>query len=118
VTCTLSSGYRYYHHSHHKFRFFFPVFTAGLDVKESGLLVPGSDPARKSLHLRQLILHYQDSVSAIESCDKPVIAALNGYVIGGGIDIASACDIRYASADAVFSIKVRFAPSLFFPDFC
>ena len=35
----------------------------------------------------------------------PVIAALHGYVIGGGIDMSSACDIRYASKDAKFTIK-------------
>ena len=38
-------------------------------------------------------------------CPKPVIAAVHGWCIGGGIDLISACDIRVASADAVFSVR-------------
>ncbi|KAG0245349.1 protein transport protein S31 [Mortierella sp. GBA43] len=44
-------------------------------------------------------------LSAIERCDKAVIAAVHGACIGGGIDITTACDIRYASKDAFFSVK-------------
>jgi enoyl-CoA hydratase/carnithine racemase len=47
----------------------------------------------------------QDTVSAVERCRKPVLAAIHGACIGGGIDIATACDIRYCSADAVFSVR-------------
>lgn len=41
-------------------------------------------------------------------CPKPVIAAVHGACVGGGIDMVSACDIRYCSSDAWFSIKVIF----------
>ena len=47
----------------------------------------------------------QDSFTNIERCKQPVIAAIHGPCIGGGVDLTSACDIRYASKDAFFSIK-------------
>ena len=48
---------------------------------------------------------FQQAISSLESCPVPVIAAIHGACIGGGVDIASACDIRLASADAVFSVR-------------
>jgi enoyl-CoA hydratase len=51
------------------------------------------------------VLHLQDSVTAVEHCAKPVIAAVHGYCIGGGVDLIAACDIRLASADAIFSVR-------------
>ncbi|MCB1893311.1 MAG: enoyl-CoA hydratase/isomerase family protein, partial [Rhodocyclaceae bacterium] len=47
----------------------------------------------------------QDSLTAIERCRKPVLAAIHGYCLGGGVDLACACDMRYCSSDAQFSIK-------------
>jgi enoyl-CoA hydratase len=41
----------------------------------------------------------------VARCPKPTIAAVHGYCIGGGVDLISACDIRLASADAVFSVR-------------
>jgi enoyl-CoA hydratase/carnithine racemase len=88
----------------------------GLDLNDTVLPTPtpGADNTRQAIRFRPTVLHLQDCVSAIEVCDKPVIAALNGFVIGGGVDIASACDVRYASSDAVFSIKVSGDLSDFF----
>ena len=51
------------------------------------------------------IRELQATVSAIEDCRKPVIAAIHGACLGGGIDISSACDLRYASAEANFAVK-------------
>ena len=51
------------------------------------------------------VLRLQDSVTAVAQCPKPVIAAVHGYCIGGGVDLIAACDIRLASADAVFSVR-------------
>lgn len=45
-------------------------------------------------------------MSAIQICSKPVIAAVHGLCLGGGIDIIAAADIRYAAEGATFSIKV------------
>ena len=47
----------------------------------------------------------QASVSSLANTTKPVIAAIHGYCIGGGVDLAAACDIRLATADAVFSVR-------------
>jgi enoyl-CoA hydratase len=47
----------------------------------------------------------QDSVTAVAECRKPVIAAVSGWCIGGGVDVISAADIRVASADAKFSVR-------------
>jgi enoyl-CoA hydratase len=47
----------------------------------------------------------QDAVSSIAATRKPVIAAVSGWCIGGGVDVISAADIRLASADAKFSVR-------------
>jgi len=79
-------------------------FTAGLDlVAAQSLLGDGSAVYREEL--RRKIIDLQSSMTAIENCRKPVIAAIHGHCIGGGVDLTSACDIRLASKDAVFSIR-------------
>lgn len=67
----------------------------------------GSDPARTALLLRSHIKDLQDSVSSIEVCAKPVVAAVHGVCFGAGLDLISACDVRYAATNSNFSIKVR-----------
>ncbi len=79
-------------------------FTAGLDlVAAQSLLGDGSAVYREEL--RRKIIKLQESMTAIEKCRKPVIAAIHGYCIGGGVDLTSACDIRLAARDAIFSIR-------------
>jgi len=79
-------------------------FTAGLDlVAAQAFLGDGSAPYRD--WLRRKITELQGSMTALEKCRKPVIAAIHGHCVGGGVDLTSACDIRIASRDAVFSIK-------------
>lgn len=80
-------------------------FTAGLDLSETAgdLLKGTSADAREAL--RKKIVELQEGMSIVEKCRKPVIAAVHGHCIGGGIDLTSACDIRLASKDAVFSIR-------------
>lgn len=79
-------------------------FTAGLDLMEAGGILTDSTAAGRE-KLRRKILELQESMNAIEKCSKPVIAAVHSHCIGGGIDMLSACDIRIATADAVFSIR-------------
>lgn len=81
-----------------------PVFTAGLDLVAAQSLV-GDGSAAYRAGLQKRILAVQDSISAVERCRKPVIAAVHGRCIGGGVDLLSACDIRIAARDAVFSIR-------------
>ena len=79
-------------------------FTAGLDlVAAQALLGDGSAVYRD--WLRRKIVELQESITAIEKCRKPVIAAIQGHCIGGGVDLTSACDIRLAAKDAIFSIR-------------
>ncbi|MGA6926659.1 MAG: crotonase/enoyl-CoA hydratase family protein [Desulfosarcina sp.] len=79
-------------------------FTAGLDLKEAGAVLNGTGADDRE-RLRVRILDLQESNNAIERCRKPVIAAVHGHCIGGGVDLLCACDIRLAATDAVFSIR-------------
>ncbi|KAL2867326.1 enoyl-CoA hydratase/isomerase family protein [Aspergillus lucknowensis] len=85
------------------------AFTAGLDVKaaSNGLLSDGpiTEPARKAVHLRRHITSFQDCISAIEKCEKPVIVAMHGFSLGLAIDLSSAADVRLAAKDAKFAVK-------------
>jgi enoyl-CoA hydratase len=90
-----------------------PHFSVGLDlVAMSGLTgaagsgegAPRSMAAR-ARSARAEILRLQASVNAVADCPLPVIAAVHGYCIGGGVDLIAACDIRLASADALFSVR-------------
>ena len=79
-------------------------FTAGTDLEEVATLInqqsaDGRDKMQKS------ILALQKSFTKIESCRKPVIAAIHSHCIGGGMDLICACDIRLAAKDAIFSIR-------------
>jgi enoyl-CoA hydratase len=84
------------------------VFSAGLNLKDTEGLMPsleasGSDAARNR-QLRETIMDFQDCFQALRRCAKPVIAAISGLCIGGGLDLATACDIRICTEDATFSI--------------
>lgn len=86
------------------------AFTAGLDVQaasESGPLAPSDeeDAARKATKLKRHILEFQDGITAVEKCDKPVIVVLHGVSYGLAIDLSSACDIRYCVQGTRFSVK-------------
>ncbi|XP_052273203.1 delta(3,5)-Delta(2,4)-dienoyl-CoA isomerase, mitochondrial-like isoform X2 [Dreissena polymorpha] len=86
------------------------IFTAGLDLTDLGAVIairehPDYDTGRRAFKLRQFLTEWQRSFSAIEKCNKPVIAAVHSACVGGGVDLTSACDIRYCSEDAWFQIK-------------
>ncbi|KAK3308994.1 ClpP/crotonase-like domain-containing protein [Chaetomium strumarium] len=88
------------------------AFTAGLDVtaaSEGGVLASaeaqGLDAARKAARLRQYIADFQECISAVEKCEKPVICVMHGISIGLAIDISCCADIRLCSQDAQFAVK-------------
>lgn len=87
------------------------AFTAGLDIQaaSTGILSESDsgdlDPARKAAHLRRHITSFQDCISSLERCEKPVIVAMHGFCLGLAIDISTAADIRVCSSDAKFAVK-------------
>lgn len=84
------------------------LFTAGLDLQSNGLFEKMSgedDVARRAKLFRKEIQAFQDSFSTLEKCPKPVISAIHGACIGGGVDLICSADIRYCTKDAWFQIK-------------
>jgi enoyl-CoA hydratase len=88
-----------------------PAFSVGLDLTAlasvGGNHREGDPPSQATIGRRVHadVLRLQGSISSVADCPKPVIAAIHGWCIGGGVDLTSACDIRLCSADAVFSIR-------------
>ncbi len=83
-------------------------FTAGIDLQMMLDAAPQDASAcegRSRETLRRVILDMQDMLTGLERCRKPVLAAIHSGCIGGGIDLITCADMRYASADAVFTIK-------------
>ncbi|MEU8901782.1 crotonase/enoyl-CoA hydratase family protein [Nocardia sp. NPDC048505] len=84
-------------------------FSVGLDLQTmnpvfSAVLADRSLAAQRTSFHRTLC-GMQDAITAVARCRKPVVAAVQGACIGGGLDLITAADIRYASADAKFSIR-------------
>ncbi len=83
-------------------------FTAGMDISVfmSGSLDADAANAHVSAEaFRYKIKALQETFSALERARQPVLAAIQGGAIGAGVDLATACDCRYASADAFFAVQ-------------
>ena len=83
-------------------------FTSGIDLTMMmGLQAQIKDDCdgRSREKLRALVLELQDTLTSIERCRKPVLAAIHNGCVGGGVDLISCTDMRYCSADAYFTIK-------------
>jgi enoyl-CoA hydratase/carnithine racemase len=63
-------------------------------VADLGRGHPAPDPARQSLSTHHHLKNFQHVIGAPERCNFPVITAVHGFVVGLGIDIISACDVR------------------------
>lgn len=84
-------------------------FSSGMDLsvfaEMQKLWGAESCEARRREGLSAIIHFLQDAVSAAESCRVPVVAAISGVCIGGAVDVVCACDLRFCTADARFSIR-------------
>tara|TARA_R110002124_G_scaffold139100_1_gene303223 strand:+ start:424 stop:1275 length:852 start_codon:yes stop_codon:yes gene_type:complete len=82
-------------------------FSAGMDLsvfQNMGASFNG-EPARRAEAFRRHVLKLQDAFNALEEARMPVLVAAQGGIIGGAVDMISACDIRYCTDDAFFCIK-------------
>jgi enoyl-CoA hydratase len=92
-----------------------PHFTVGLDLSSLASLAGedgAGDGAAGSPSAAQIarrthadVLRLQAAITSVADCPKPVVAAVHGYCIGGGVDLVSACDLRLASEDTLFSVR-------------
>ena len=84
------------------------LFCSGIDLAmmmQMPAQIADDCEGRQREKLRRVILDLQDSLTSLERCRKPVLAAIHGACIGGGVDLVVCADMRYASSDASFAIK-------------
>ena len=88
-----------------------PHFCAGLDLSSFASVgdSPETDPKKQKLQRSAAfydnILHLQNAFTCMEEARIPVLCCIQGGAIGGGVDLSTACDIRYATEDAFLIIQ-------------
>jgi enoyl-CoA hydratase len=84
-------------------------FTAGMDLavfqRPDGVVGAKTDPHLRAEKFRSDLKQLQQSFNCLEEARMPVIAAVQGGCIGAGVDLVSACDIRFATKDAFFCVQ-------------
>jgi enoyl-CoA hydratase len=84
-----------------------PVFSAGIDLSMFATDIAGPQDKNHPQYgtsFYQNVLRLQDSFNAIEECRIPVLAAIQGGCYGGGVDLITACDMRYGTQDSFITI--------------
>jgi enoyl-CoA hydratase len=85
-------------------------FCFGLDLDAyaslwGSMLAEDGGLAKPRTRLHDQVRDMQSALDSVAECRKPVVAAISGWCIGGGVDLIAACDVRYASAGAKFSVR-------------
>jgi enoyl-CoA hydratase len=82
-------------------------FTAGMDLKVFANMNASAkgEPSRHQESFRRMVLNLQAAFNALENARMPVLVAVQGACIGGGVDMVCAADSRYCTSDAFFTIK-------------
>jgi delta(3,5)-delta(2,4)-dienoyl-CoA isomerase len=91
------------------------IFSAGLDLNDhADVFAPSDDGSsngqqldigRRAWRTHDFVVAYQEAFNALERIPQPVIAAVGGACVGGGLDLICAADVRLASSDASFVLK-------------
>jgi len=80
-------------------------FCSGMDLQAFAGGIPTTNTAEEREAFVHMVGDLQKVLSALEKARFPVIAAIQGACIGGGLDLAAACDLRFASTEAYFRIE-------------
>jgi len=80
-------------------------FCSGMDLMAFAGGIPAADTPENRAAFPHLVAQLQQVLGALEAARFPVIAAIQGACIGGGLDLAAACDLRITSEDAYFRIE-------------
>jgi Delta3,5-Delta2,4-dienoyl-CoA isomerase len=83
------------------------AFSVGIDLKAFGPTLMGGEESNVAsrMVMYRSAKTLQNTFNSIANNPKPVIAAIHGYCLGAGIDLITACDIRFAASDAIFSVR-------------
>ncbi len=81
------------------------VFTGEGGIADAGGASKRTNPGRLAANFRLMAMHAQEAFNSFEKARMPIITAIQGACVGGGVDMISASDMRYATQDAFFCIQ-------------